>query len=108
MAAEAACCAALAGDGFSVLATRCRTPGGEIDIVAARDDLLVFAEVKLRRSLGQAALALQPRQQARLLAAAEILLARHPDWARPSMRFDLLAVDAAGRVRRVMDILRQG
>jgi putative endonuclease len=46
------------------------------------------------------------RQKARLLAAAEIALAEHPDWMREGMRFDLMVVDAAGNVRRIADAFR--
>ena len=89
-----------------MLAQRLRTAAGEIDIVAARPDLLAIVEVKARRRLADAAAALGDRQRARLLAAAEIVLADHPDWARDGMRFDLIVVDAAGRVRRIADAFR--
>ena len=103
LAAEDLACAALVADGFTLLARRARTPAGEVDIVAATAALLVFVEVKQRATLSRAAAALGSRQRARLLAAAECLLAAHPDWAREAMRFDVLLVDAAGRVRRVAD-----
>ena len=102
-AAEDLACAALTRDGFTLLARRARTPAGEIDIVAATLGLLVFVEVKQRATLSAAAAALGPRQKARLLAAAECLLAAHPDWAREAIRFDVLLVDAGGRIRRVAD-----
>ena len=76
--AEALACAALERDGWTVLGRRLRTPAGEIDAVAEKDGLLVFLEVKHRPDLALAAYALSPRQQARLLAAAEILLASQP------------------------------
>ena len=104
--AEAAACRALSGDGWTVLAQRLRTEAGEIDIVAATADLLAIVEVKARPTLTDAAMALGPRQQARLLAAAEIVLAEHPEWARAGMRFDLMMVDAAGNVRRIADAFR--
>lgn len=53
-----------------------------------------------------AALALSPRQRARLLAAAEILLAEHPVWGSRGVRFDVLLVDVAGAVRRITDAFR--
>ncbi len=106
LAAEAAASAALVRDGWSVLGRRLRTAAGEIDIVAERDGLVAFIEVKARRSLAQAAASLAPRQQARLLAAAEILLAEHPGWGRAGVRFDVLVVDAGGLVRRIADALR--
>ena len=89
-----------------MLARRFRTEAGEIDIIAAQPDLLAIIEVKARRTLADAALALTPRQRDRLLAAAEIVLAEHPDWARPGMRFDLIVVDAAGSIRRIADAFR--
>jgi putative endonuclease len=106
--AEAAACAALVGDGFAILGQRMRTQAGEIDIVAERDGLLVFVEVKCRADLARAAYALGARQQARLLAAAEVLLGSNPGWGRAGVRFDVLLVDRSGRVRRVVDAIRQG
>jgi putative endonuclease len=41
------------------------------------------------------------------MAAAECLLAANPTWSRLSIRFDVLLVDNAGRVRRVADAFRQ-
>ena len=104
--AEAAACRALERDGWSVLARRLRTEAGEIDVVAARRDLLAILEVKARATLAEAAMALGARQRARLLAAGEIVLAEHPEWARHGMRFDLMVVDSAGTVRRIADAFR--
>ncbi len=107
LAAETAACAALEGDGFAILARRVRTPAGEIDVVARRDGLLVFVEVKSRPDLATAAYALGARQQARLMAAAEFLLGAHPEWGAAGVRFDVILVDGAGRVRRIADAIRQ-
>jgi putative endonuclease len=104
--AEDAACAALARDGWTVLARRLRTPAGEIDAVAEKDGLLAIVEVKARPTLAGAAVSLSTRQRARLLVAAEILLAEHPDWGRAGVRFDVLLVDAAGAVRRIADAFR--
>jgi putative endonuclease len=107
VAAEAAAAAALEADGWLVLGCRLRTPVGEIDMVAEKDGLLAFLEVKARPRLDQAAYAVSPRQRARLLAAGEILLASHPAWGSAGVRFDVLLVDAAGAVRRIVDAFRQ-
>jgi putative endonuclease len=56
--------------------------------------------------LAGAASALRPRQQARLVGAAEILLGANPGWGRAGVRFDVMAVDRAGRVRRIKDAIR--
>jgi putative endonuclease len=105
--AESAACAALERDGWTVLARRLRTPLGEIDAVAERHGLLAIIEVKARPTLADAAWALTPRQQRRLLAAGEAILAEHPDWGAAGVRFDVLLVDAAGAVRRIVDAFRQ-
>lgn len=104
--AEAAACAALQRDGWQVLARRLRSAAGELDVVAERDGLLAIIEVKARAHLAVAAEALGRRQQERLAAAAALLLAEHPDWGTAGVRFDLLLVDAAGRVRRIADAFR--
>jgi putative endonuclease len=104
--AEAKACAALLADGWTVHATRRRTRLGEIDIIAERDGVLAIIEVKARSCLAAAALALTPRQQARLIAAAEVVLAEHPEWGSRGVRFDVLLVDRAGQVRRIADAFR--
>lgn len=112
MAAEEAACAALVRDGWTILLRRARTPSGEIDIVAekiepGREGLLGFVEVKARPVMSQAAASVSARQQERLVAAAQILIGRHPEWRHGCIRFDVLLVDAAGRVRRIADAFRQ-
>jgi putative endonuclease len=105
--AETAACAALERDGWTVLARRLRTPLGEVDAVAERDGLLAIVEVKARPTLADAAWALTARQQRRLLAAGEAILAEHPEWGINGVRFDVLLVDEAGAVRRIVDAFRQ-
>ena len=107
MGAEAAARAALEKDGWTILAQRLRTAAGEIDIVADKAGLLAIVEVKSRPTLLEAATALSPRQQARLIAACDIVLTEHPDWGADGVRFDILLVDAQGRVRRIADAFRQ-
>jgi putative endonuclease len=55
---------------------------------------------------GEAAIALTIRQQARLLAACEIILAQHPEWGVNGVRFDVVVVNPAGQVRRIADAFR--
>jgi len=104
--AEDAAQLALERDGWRILARRLRTPAGEIDMVAEKAGLLAIVEVKARARLADAAASLSVRQQARLVAAAEIILATHPEWGIEGVRFDLLLVDAAGVVRRIADAFR--
>jgi putative endonuclease len=105
--AEGLACRALERDGWTVLGSRVRTEAGEVDLIAERDGLLGFIEVKCRPTLAAAAAAVTPRQQARLLLAGEILLGQHPEWGRNGVRFDLLVVDNAGTVRRIANAFWQ-
>lgn len=103
---EDAAVAALLREGWAVLARRARTRAGEIDLIAEREGLLAFVEVKARPSLSEAAHALGPRQRARLAAAAESWLAENPAHGAAGIRFDVLLVAADGTVRRIADAFR--
>ncbi len=104
--AESLAAAALTAEGWVILAQRCRTEAGEIDLIAEREGLLAFIEVKARPSLAEAAFALGPRQRARLVAAAEAWLAEHPGLGAAGMRFDVILVAADGTIRRIADAFR--
>jgi putative endonuclease len=106
--AEAIAAAALEREGWAVLARRARTPAGEIDLVAERDGLLAFVEVKARPSLNEAAFALGHRQRVRLVAAAECWLVANPGHGAAGMRFDVVIVAADGTARRIADAFRLG
>jgi putative endonuclease len=108
MFAEAAAARALEHDGWVILARRVRTQAGEIDLLAEKEGMLAIVEVKARPTLSAAAAALTARQCKRLLAAAEIVMAEHPEWGSAGIRFDVLMVDAAGNVRRIADAFRVG
>jgi putative endonuclease len=99
ISAESRAAAFLIAKGFRILARRWRSPLGEIDIVARRRRLLVFAEVKARASLDEAAESVNERQRQRIAAAAEIWLAAHPDESILDIRFDAILV-APGRIPR--------
>lgn len=106
-AGEARAAAALQAEGWTIHARRLRTEAGEIDLIAEKAGLLVFLEVKVRRRLADAAAALSAQQRARLLHAAAIVLAEHPDWGRQGVRFDVIVVDRSGAVRRISDAFRE-
>ncbi len=106
--AEAIAAASLIAAGWAVLGRRVRTRAGEIDLVAEREGLLAFVEVKARPSFRDAAYALAPRQRARLLAAADIWMAMNPRHGAAGVRFDVLLVAADGGVRRIADAFRLG
>ncbi len=92
LSAEARAAAWLMAKGYRILAKRFRTPHGEIDLVARKRDLVAFVEVKARASLDDAAYAVTPRQQARIIAAASAWLMAHPEHADFELRFDAVLI----------------
>jgi putative endonuclease len=92
ISAESRAAAFLIAKGYRILARRFRTPHGEIDIVARRRNLLAFVEVKARDRLDDAAYALTPRQQLRIIAAAQGWLIAHPEHADFDLRFDAMLI----------------
>lgn len=91
-AAEAQAAAFLRDQGYEILAERMRTPAGEIDLIAHAPPILAFVEVKARKSTGRGLYAISARQAARIMAAAEMYLADHPELADCYVRLDLIVV----------------
>ena len=77
---------------YRIPARRWKTPFGEIDIVARRRGVLVFVEVKAREHADDAFEAVTERTKHRIVSAAELWRARHPDHANGEIRFDVIAV----------------
>src|SRR6476620_10559330 len=92
LSAESRAAAFLMAKGYRILAKRFRRPHGEIDIVARRRNLLAFIEVKARASLDEAAYAVTPRQQQRIIDAAQGWLMAHPEHADFELRFDAMLI----------------
>ena len=99
LSAESRAAMLLIAKGFRIVARRFKTPIGEIDIVARRRNLLAFVEVKARASLDEAAYAVTPRNQRRIIDAAQAWLMTHPEHADFEMRFDVILV-APGKLPR--------
>jgi putative endonuclease len=79
----------LAGQGWDILARRVKTRQGEIDLVARKDSLVAFVEVKWRRRAADLATAIDERRLARVAAAVEAV---GHQYAEPSedMRIDVI------------------
>ena len=101
VSAESRAAAYLTGRGYAIAARRFKSRVGEVDIVARRGPELVFVEVKARSRLDDAALSVTPRQQKRIVAAAEAWLADHPDDGLRDIRFDVILVARNGRTEHI-------
>lgn len=80
--------------GYRILARNYRTRLGELDLVAESGDLLVFVEVKSRRTgaYGGGMQAVDARKQARMIRLAAQYLARHRIRDR-CCRFDVIVCE---------------
>ncbi|POF64201.1 hypothetical protein CFR73_03155 [Novacetimonas maltaceti] len=96
----------MCAEGWTILAQRARTAWGEIDIVAIRDGMLVFTEVKARPSIMQAGDAISRRTMQRLMNAAQALCMFNTAWTYDEMRFDVVVVLPDGDLHRIEDAFR--
>jgi len=61
----------LRAKGWRILASRVKTPRGEIDLIARRGSLVAFVEVKYRRNRAELDFAIDERRLGRVAAAVE-------------------------------------
>lgn len=75
------------------------TGAGEVDIIARRGRVMAFVEVKARPDWGRALEAIGAAQRRRIGRGAAAFLARRPDLADCTLRFDAVLV-VPGRLPR--------
>ncbi len=78
--------------GYRIVAKRFKTKTGEVDIIARKKDLILMVEVKARPTVLEAMDAITATAQRRIEAAGDIWLARQKDFAKLSVRYDLIAI----------------
>lgn len=104
-AAEDVAARHLLAHGCVLLARNARFPDGELDLIVRERDVLVFVEVRMRRStaFGGPAASVDHFKQKRLARAAQRwLLAQYGDrW--PACRFDVMCLAADGTIDWIRD-----
>ena len=96
--------------GYTVLAKNYRGNRGEIDLVAAKDDELVFVEVKRWTSYGAESLerGIGRQKRRRIVETSKLYLLEHPEFDDYSIRYDVLFVPGTGRgARHIEDAFRE-
>jgi putative endonuclease len=91
---EETAAAYLQANGYTILCRNFHTAHGEIDIVASMEAVLIFVEVKTRRShtFAYPEDSVTRRKQAHLLSAAADYLQAHPECGE-SWQFDVIAIE---------------
>ncbi|MCX7854275.1 MAG: YraN family protein, partial [Caldilineales bacterium] len=102
---EALAVQALAQWGYTLIACNWRCQAGEVDLIARRDEVLTFFEVRTRRGAvcGSPEESITPRKRARMEAVARCYLAEHLPDADPSWQLGVIAIvlDVQGRLQRI-------
>jgi putative endonuclease len=88
----------LVTNGFEIVDKNFRTPYGEIDLVACKDDLTVFVEVKTRRSLsfGYPEGAITARKLQHMISAAQAYM-QSKENSDGTWRIDVIAVQIGNK-----------
>ena len=81
--------------GYRIVARNIRTPEGEIDIVARDSDVVVFLEVKARRShrFGSALSAVDRKKRRRIRESAANFMQFYPQGEKTIIRFDVVTIE---------------
>jgi putative endonuclease len=82
---------------YAILEMNTRTPYGEIDLIASKDGVIVFVEVKTRTStiFGLPEESINQRKQAHILSSAEHYIQHHPE-IEGSWRIDVISIQRFG------------
>ena len=83
-------------NGYTVLAKNYHSPYGEIDLIAQKDGILSFIEVKLRdvSCLYEAEESITKTKQKKIIQTAEYILQQHSTQLQP--RFDIIGITLLG------------
>lgn len=104
---EQIACAHLQKNGLRLIERNASSRHGELDLIMLDHDQLVFVEVRYRRDprAGDGIDSIGPNKRTRLIHAASLWLAAHPEHGRRACRFDVVAL-AGGADAPTLDWLR--
>jgi putative endonuclease len=99
---EAEAAAFLELEGWRIVARNFRTDSGEVDIVAARGETLVFVEVKRWTRYGPCDLldSIDRAKTRRIIETSKIFLAKYRQYRGKHIRYDVLFLPSRGEPQR--------
>ncbi len=77
--------------GYKILETRYKTKYGEIDLIAQKDNMIAFVEVKARPDVAQGLESVTPKAQGRITNSASYYISQK-NLTQNEFRFDVLVV----------------
>ncbi len=107
---ESAACGFLESQGFLIIDKNFYAGrSGEIDLIATKDKLLIFVEVKARNSdvFGGGIYSITESKKKKLRTSAKYYLLKNPEYNSPeyNIRFDLIIVNNS-KIEWIDDIIR--
>ena len=87
--------------GFTIIASRFQVghgvSAGEVDIIAVNEEekLLIFVEVKKRKTISLASESISDTQMNRIYSSAEVFISQHSEFSDFNCRFDAILFDDA-------------
>ncbi len=93
--------------GFNILYRNFYSKFGEIDIIAIKNKLLLFVEVKYRsnESRGKAEEMVSDYKKQRILRTAKYFLMKFPHYSEYNLRFDLIAISKNNGIKHIKNII---
>ena len=88
----------LESKGFEIIGKNWRTKLGEIDIIAFKNDTLVFVEVKTlpNGTLDMIQRELNSQKRQRIIKTSKRFLLKHREYNNSYVRFDVIVIDMPG------------
>ena len=91
-------CEYLLSKGFKIIERNWRTKGGEIDIIAYKNDTIVFLEVKTlpNGTIDMIQRELNYQKLQRILKTSKRFLLKHREYNNSYVRYDVIVIDMPG------------
>ena len=88
----------LESKGFEIIERNWRTNRGELDIIAVKNDILVFVEVKTlpNGTLDMIQRELNDQKRQRIIKTSKRFLLKHREYNNSYVRFDVIVIDMPG------------
>ncbi len=82
-------------NGFSIITRNFKCRNGEIDIIAKKDNVVVFVEVKARQNsdFGYPLEFVDKRKQLRIISCAKYFLMKNKQFDEYNIRFDVIGIE---------------
>lgn len=99
----------LESKGYSIIERNYRATGGEIDIIARKDNVLVFIEVKAWSKIGweEAGYALNKMKENRIKRVSQIYLKNNVS-EEIKFRYDVIFLEGDNNIRHLENIFSEG